>query len=324
MTSFRLCLALLSLTPLAVCSPAAEPTPAQITIIEPGIEAEQRGEYGFALFTYRYWAHLNVPLAQYRLARLYEHGLGTKQDDAEAAKWYRAASESGYQPAHTALAQLYEQGRAGSQDDALALRRYGKAAGAGDPEVHYQAGRLIEQGRTAAADPRAAAAHEQAAVDAGNVDAQLALAHTGRDLAPVPAEGQGMTLAAKGAVELVGVRDEIRGRLLKFNLPVEDVAGSPFSEQETAAGGAAAVARYRQAARQGDGLAAFKLAQAFEQGNGVPPDLVEALTWYGIAQRQGYAAAAYYVEALRGELPSVEVQEASGRIDRWWQKFGPS
>ena len=96
MTSFRLCLALLSLTPLAVCSPAAEPTPAQITVIEPGIEAEQRGEYGFALFTYRYWAHLNVPLAQYRLARLYEHGLGTKQDDAEAAKWYRAASESGY------------------------------------------------------------------------------------------------------------------------------------------------------------------------------------------------------------------------------------
>ena len=172
MTSFRLCLALLSLTPLAVCSPAAEPTPAQITIIEPGIEAEQRGEYGFALFTYRYWAHLNVPLAQYRLARLYEHGLGTKQDDAEAAKWYRAASESGYQPAHTALAQLYEQGRAGSQDDALDLARYGKAAGAGDPEVHYQAGRLLEQGRTAAADPRAAAAHEQAAVDAGDVDAQ--------------------------------------------------------------------------------------------------------------------------------------------------------
>ena len=36
MTSFRLCLALLSLTALAVCSPAAEPTPAQITIIEPG------------------------------------------------------------------------------------------------------------------------------------------------------------------------------------------------------------------------------------------------------------------------------------------------
>ena len=133
-----------------------------------------------------------------------------------------------------------------------------------------------------------------------------------------------MTPAAKGAVELVGVRDEIRGRLLKFNLPVEDTAGDPFPEQATAAGGAAAVARYRQAARQGDGLAAFKLAQAFEQGNGVPPDLVEALTWYGIAQRQGYAAAAYYVEALRGELPSVEVQEASGRIDRWWQKFGPS
>ena len=147
MRPFWLSLALLSFTQLAACSPPAEPTQAQIAIIQPGIEAEQRGNYGFALFTYRYWANLNVALAQYRLARLYERGLGTKRDDAEAAKWYRAASETGYQPAHTALARLYEQGRGVPQDDALAFALYQKAAAAGDPEAHYQLGRFLELGR---------------------------------------------------------------------------------------------------------------------------------------------------------------------------------
>jgi TPR repeat protein len=140
----------------------------------------------------------------------------------------------------------------------------------------------------------------------------------------MPPEDDRVAPEAKGAVELVGVRDEIQERLLKFNLPVEEVTGSSLSEHEAVGGPAAAVARYRQAAREGDGLAAFKLAQAFERGKGVPPDLVEALTWYGIAQRQGYAAARAHVEALRGELPSVEVQEASSRIEEWWQKFGSS
>ena len=148
--------------------------------------------------------------------------------------------------------------------------------------------------------------------------------HRTRELAPMPAEDGRMTPEGKGAVELVGVHDEIQERLLKFNLAVEDVAGGSFAGREVVAGADTTVARYRQAARQGDGLAAFKLAQAFERGKGVPPDLVEALTWYGIAQRQGYAPATSHVEALRGELPSLEVHEASERTDEWWQKFGSS
>jgi TPR repeat protein len=86
MKSLWLSLGILSFPSLAACTPAAEPTAAQMTIVRPGIEAEQRGNYEFALFTYRYWARLNVALAQYRLARLYEHGLGTDQDNTEAAK----------------------------------------------------------------------------------------------------------------------------------------------------------------------------------------------------------------------------------------------
>ena len=65
------------------------------------------------------------------------------------------------------------------------------------------------------------------------------------------------------------------------------------------------------------------MAVAFEEGRGVPPDLVAALVWYAIASRYGYAPAASHAEALAGELPSMEVREATRRVDEWWQEFGP-
>ena len=108
---FRFAATCLVLTILAGCAAPAEPTPAQKMIVQPGIDAERRGNYGFALLTYRYWANLRVGLAQYRLARLYERGRGIDRNYAEAARWYRAAAEIGYVPAHAALARMYEEGR---------------------------------------------------------------------------------------------------------------------------------------------------------------------------------------------------------------------
>jgi len=40
---------------------------------------------------------------------------------------------------------------------------------------------------------------------------------------------------------------------------------------------------YRQAAQQGDGLAAYRLAQAYAEGRGVPQDMTQALAWYQLA-----------------------------------------
>jgi uncharacterized protein len=253
MRRFRLAATLASFTMVAACAPPAEPTPAQRTIVQPGIEAEERGDYGFALFTYRYWANWQVGLAQYRLARLHEQGLGTERDYAEAAKWYRAASENGYRPAHRALARLYEQGRGVPQDHAAAFELYEKAAAGGDVAARDHLGRLLELGHGAAADASAVSDHARA------------------DVAPDPT------------------------RTVDAN---------------------------RDGAQQGDGVAAFEVAAAFEHGHGVPPDLVEALAWYVIAQRHGYAPATPHAAVLAEELPSAEVREASRRVDLWWREFG--
>jgi TPR repeat protein len=50
------------------------------------------------------------------LGTLYEHGLGVPQDYAEAAKWYRKASDQGNSSAQTALSGLYTIGRGVPQD----------------------------------------------------------------------------------------------------------------------------------------------------------------------------------------------------------------
>ena len=78
----------------------------------------------------------------------------------------------------------------------------------------------------------------------------------------------------------------------------------------------------RDGAQQGDGAAAFEVAAAFEHGQGVPPDLVEALAWYVIAERHGYAPATPHAAVLAEELPSAEVREAGRRVDLWWREFG--
>lgn len=253
MGRFWLAAAVGSLAMLAACAPPAEPTPAHRTVVQPGIDAEERGDYGFALFTYRYWANWRVGLAQYRLARLHEHGLGTDRDHAQAARWYRAASENGYRPAHRALARLYEEGRGVPQDHAAALELFQKAAASGDADARDHLGRLLELGHSTAADPS----------------------------------------AASRRVRTAGAGDAAR-----------------------------AVEAHRDGAQQGDGAAAFEVAEAFEHGQGVPPDLVEALAWYVIADRHGYAPAAPHAAVLADELPSAEVTEASRRVDLWLQQFG--
>jgi len=49
--------------------------------------------------------------AQYTLGTLYENGLGVKQDDAEAVKWYLKAAEQGDARAQINLGAMYDKGQ---------------------------------------------------------------------------------------------------------------------------------------------------------------------------------------------------------------------
>ena len=68
-------------------------------------------------------------VAQTNVGEIYEKGLGTAPDYANAAKWYQKAADQGYPRAQTNLGFLYERGLGVGKDPVAALKLYRKAAG---------------------------------------------------------------------------------------------------------------------------------------------------------------------------------------------------
>ncbi len=54
--------------------------------------------------------------AQYNLAMIYDRGIGVKNDDGEALKWYRKAAEQGHAKAQYNLGMMYYFGKGVPQD----------------------------------------------------------------------------------------------------------------------------------------------------------------------------------------------------------------
>ena len=74
-------------------------------------------------------------IAQYNLGIMYENGKGVKENDAEAAKWFRKAAEQGDEHAQYNLGFMYSQGRGLPENDAEAVKWYRKAANQGDAKA---------------------------------------------------------------------------------------------------------------------------------------------------------------------------------------------
>jgi len=86
---------------------------------------------GEAFRWYRLAASSGDPFAQTRLGVMFEIGLGTMPDLAQAQEWYRRAAADRYPPAMVLLASLYSHGQGVSQDREEAFRLLERAAGQG-------------------------------------------------------------------------------------------------------------------------------------------------------------------------------------------------
>jgi hypothetical protein len=91
--------------------------------------AYDRSNYTTALKVWLPSAQGGDKVAQTNVGEIYEKGLGTAPDYANAALWYQKAANQGYPRALINLGFLYEQGLGVSKDQANALKLYRKAAG---------------------------------------------------------------------------------------------------------------------------------------------------------------------------------------------------
>mmetsp|Transcript_26381 Transcript_26381/g.59043 ORF Transcript_26381/g.59043 Transcript_26381/m.59043 type:complete len:212 (-) Transcript_26381:195-830(-) len=110
------------------------------------------------------------------LGRLYYMGRGVKEDEGEAAAWYRKSAELGNAGAQCNLGVMYEQGRGVEKDMRQAVTWLRAAADQGWALAQCNLGLCYEQGRGVGKSDSDAARWYQLASDQGNADAQFSLA----------------------------------------------------------------------------------------------------------------------------------------------------
>ena len=77
-------------------------------------------------------------MAQHNLGFMYENGLGTPSDDAQAVNWYRLAAGAGSVVAQKNLGRMYSQGRGVPVDNLRAYAWLNLAAIGGDLDAMEQ------------------------------------------------------------------------------------------------------------------------------------------------------------------------------------------
>ncbi|MEO0982066.1 MAG: peptidoglycan-binding protein [Pseudomonadota bacterium] len=94
-----------------------------------------------------------LAIAQYRLAKLHEKGLGVARDLAAARQWTQRAANGGNTAAMHDLAVFYAEGESGPQSYARAVEWFRKASEYGVVDSQYNLAILYERGFGVTADP---------------------------------------------------------------------------------------------------------------------------------------------------------------------------
>ena len=85
-------------------------------------QEQQFFDWGQGLSWYQEQAAAGNVEAQYRLAVIFERGVGIDADLAESRRWYRAAAEQGHPTAQFRVAGMLQSGRGGPADLTAAAR----------------------------------------------------------------------------------------------------------------------------------------------------------------------------------------------------------
>ena len=138
---------------------------------------------------YKAKAEKGNPEAQTLLGLCYHQGLGVKQDDVEAVKWFRKAARQGLAPAQYNLGISYRDGLGIEKDTAEAVKWFGKAADQGEPHAQCRLGFIYCAGWGVAKDVERGCMYLNLAAASVNrfpeaEEAREALQSIGREMTP--------------------------------------------------------------------------------------------------------------------------------------------
>lgn len=99
--------------------------------------AFDRANFSTSLQVWKPQAEQGDPQAQVYVGEIFEKGLGTTPDYAQAAMWYQKAADQGFARGLSDLAYLYEQGLGVPKDPVKALNLYRKSAGINNDDLTF-------------------------------------------------------------------------------------------------------------------------------------------------------------------------------------------
>lgn len=245
------------------------------------------------------------------LGTMYENGIGTQSNLAEAIRWYRKAADQGMPEAQGILGMMYAKGTGVPQDLATAVQLFRKAAEQGLPQAQSVLGNLYSAGAGVPQDHVEAVRWYRMAAERGEVEAQFRLGvryglGQGVPKDHVEANRWYRKAAEQGHQEsqyLLGT-NYFEGRGVGKDLKeaakwIHKAAEQGDAEAQTRLGNmhrygqgvpensVEAVRWYRKAADQGDAKGQFYLGLMYEGGSGVSQNFAEAFRWYGKAAEHG-------------------------------------
>ncbi len=140
--------------------------------LDDALDAASFGNYEKAYQLWLIEAKNGSAIAQANIGLLYEDGLGVRQSDKEAVKWYRMAAEQAEPRAQYYLGTAFEEGRGIPQDYKEAAKNYRLAAMQGYVNAQYKLGLLYLKGLGVAQSTEEAYAWWSVAAIKGHEDAQ--------------------------------------------------------------------------------------------------------------------------------------------------------
>jgi TPR repeat protein len=211
------------------------------------------------------------------IGEIYRDGLATRQNVAEATRWYRLASGLGNKEAAFQLGVVLLDGAADvPKDTAAAKAQFEKAAALGHAEALYNLGVLAIEGDPARPPDFAAAADDfKRAALAGDANGAYSYGVLLRQGKGVPLDIGESAHWLKRASDAGIIAGQVEYAIMLFN-----GVGVERNEAEAAK-------IFMKAAARDNPIAQNRLAHLYLGGRGVPRDLVKAALWHNFAKAAG-------------------------------------
>ena len=282
------------------------------------------------------------PYFQYRIGKMYAFGLGTEQNDEQAAYWFSQAAALGHKYAQYSLAGLYRCGQGVEQNDMQAFDLYRSSSDQGNPYASLELAKMYQDGLGTKQDSQQAGRRFQDAysgfviLEEKNHDDRLQyrigqMLHTGMGTEPDDERAAGYW---KKSAKLGNINAQYA--LGKLWLETESGDSSLAVEWLTRAANAdhssaqyalgklyrdgvyfekdmgQAMKWFRSSAELGNAYAAYQMGQLLLLGKGGSKDVETAMKWLKMSAEKGNSIAQYRLGMLylKGEEIPVQVDEA--------------